>query len=144
MLLSIEPLLVARIESALDVPGLKVLTPADLAGVTTLAQHAPAVHVVYDGFSVREDKGLVEITERWLTVVAVRNVKSARSGEDARQDAGPIMDALFFALLGWQPAGVRPLEAVTPPRPGFNAGFGYFPLAWSARLKKIPTPCPTV
>lgn len=141
-LLAIEPQLAERIGQRVAVPALKVLTAAALSGVTENAQPTPAVHVVYDGFSVREEKGLVEIVERWITVVAVRNVRSPRGGEDARQDAGPILDAVFAALLGYQPAGVKPLLPANPPRPYFNAGFAYFPLAWSARLKKIPMPCP--
>lgn len=142
--MALEPLLVARIQGLVDVPGLKVLTAAQLAGVGENAQHVPAIHVVYNDFTAREDKGLVEIVERWLTVVAVRNVRSAKSGTDARQDAGPILDALFSALLGWQAPGVKPLLPLTPPRPDFNAGFGYFPLAWEARLKKFPLPCPSI
>jgi hypothetical protein len=141
-LLALEPELVARIESALQVPRLKVLTRADLAGIKAASQPAPAVHVVYDGPGFSADGNSVEITERWFTVVVVRNLRSTASGEDARADAGPILDALFNALYGWQPTGVKPLLPVTPPRPGFDAGMGYFPLAWSARLKKIHMPCP--
>lgn len=140
--MSIEPLLVARIGQTVKVPSLKVITASELAGVKENAQPVPAVHVIYDGFTVHEDKGLVEIVERWLTVVAVRNLKTARSGEDVRQDAGQILAALFESLLGWQADGVKPLLPTNPPRPGFNAGYGYFPLAWSARLKKISMPCP--
>jgi hypothetical protein len=139
--LAIEPLLVARISQRVIVPGLKVITAADMAGIKENAQPVPAVHVIYDGCTMREEKGLVEIVERWITAVAVRNLKSTRSGEDARQDAGQIMDAVFAALLGWQADGVKPLLPADPPRASFNAGFGYFPLAWSARLKKIPMPC---
>lgn len=141
--LALESALVTHIGSTLNVPNLKVLTAADLAGVQESGQHVPAVHVVYGGCGIKDSQGRVEITENWLTVVAVRNVKTARSGEDARADAGPILDALFMALLGWQSTGVKPLLPITPPRPGFKAGFGYFPLAWSARLDKISMPCPT-
>jgi hypothetical protein len=142
--MDLEPRLVERIRQSVDVTGLKILNGAELAGVKEASQPTPAIHVIYDGFTAREDKGLVEIVERWITVVAVRNVRSARSGEDARQSAGPIMDALFHALLGWQTDGIKPLLPANPPRPGFAAGFGYFPLAWSARLKKIPMPCPSM
>lgn len=141
--LALEPDLVQRIETAVIVPGLKVLTAAQLAGVQANAQPVPAVHVIYDGFAtLRAENGLAEIVERWLTVVAVRNVRSARSGADARADAGPILDGVFAALYGWQVSGVKPLQPILPPRPGFDAGFGYYPLAWAARLAKIPQPCP--
>lgn len=142
--LAFESALTARIESAVIVPGLKVLTRSQLSGVQAASQPVPAVHVIPDDFAVTEDKGLVEIVERWLTVVVVRNVRNAASGEDARADAGPIMDAVFTALLGWQTDGVKPLLPAKAPGHGFTAGFGYFPMAWSARLKKIPMPCPTL
>lgn len=73
--LALEPVLVARLAATVTAPSLKILAAAQLAGVAENAQPAPALHVVYDGFSVRDDKGLIEIVERWLTVVAVRNVR---------------------------------------------------------------------
>lgn len=141
-MLAVEPLLVERLQAALGGMGVRVFRAADLSGVAQASQAAPAVHVVPDGFDIREERGLVEISERWLTVIVVRNVRSAKSGEDARQDAGPILDAAFAALLGWIPVEtVKPLLPSTPPRPVFNAGMGYFPLAWQVRLRKINLPC---
>lgn len=143
--LAIEPEIVARLRAAVDVTNLKVLNAADLAGMQAAAQHVPAVHVIFDGFAtLRAEDYRVEVVERWLTVIAVRNVASAARGEDARADAGPIMDQVFAALLGFQAAGCKPLIPTQPPRPGFAAGYGYFPLAWLARAAKIAMPCPSL
>jgi hypothetical protein len=147
MFLAFEPMLVARIEATIKTPGLKVLTAADLAGVSAQAQHAPAVQVIFDGWRLAEANGLTTVTERWLTVVAVRNARSQITGFDTRGNAAPILDALFAALNGWQAEidgrRVKPLRPVTPPRPGFDAGFGYYPLAWEAHLPDQVAPCPT-
>lgn len=130
--LALEPLIAARIRSVVVTPGLKVLAAADLAGLKANAQPSPAVHVIQGGHSVAVDGWLATITETWLTVVAVRNVRDAATGAAMRTDAGPILDALFAGLFGWRVDGVKPLVPAKPPRPGFEAGFGYFPLAWEA------------
>lgn len=139
--LQLETILKARVRAAVAVPGLKVLGAPELAGVKANAQPTPAVHVVFDGFAeLTEERGVLRVAERWLTVLAVRNARSTRSGDDAREDAGPILDALFAALHGWTAPGVKPLIPAVPPLPGFDAGFAYFPLAWIAR-RTLVVPC---
>ncbi len=146
-LLALEPLLLARIEAAMPVANLKVLSAADLDGVTEAAQHSPAVHVVPYGLRLVEQGTLITPVETWLTVLAVRNVRSQQSGRDARGDAAALLDTLFAALHGWQGEingqRLKPLRPVTPPRAGFRAGFGYFPLAWEAQLPALVAPCST-
>lgn len=135
-LLSVEPLIVARLSASVTVPGVKILAVPDLAGVQAASQPVPAVHVVFGGFeSVSAAQGIADVVERWLTVVVVRNVRAAAAGADARADAGSLLDAVFAALAGWQPAGYPPLLPVTPPQAGYDAGFGYFPLAWQVRTR---------
>lgn len=143
--MALEPLLIERINDRLrHIPALKILSGADLAGIDERAQPVPAVHVIFGGHQERVQDHLVERVERWLTVVAVRNARSQVSGQDARADAGPILTDLHAALLGWQPKGVKPVQPAAAPRPGFSAGFGYFPLAWEARFAKYPMPCPAI
>ena len=143
--MAVEPLMVTRLESALsDIPGIKVFTAQDIDAVSARGQHSPAVHVVYAGPDVSERDGLVEVVERWYTVVAVRNSADQVGGQKAREAAGPIMDAVWSALFGWSPAdGIKALQPVSPPSPGWLNGFGFYPLAWNVRAKKISYPCPT-
>lgn len=132
----------ARLAEAVALPGLKVLAAPDLDGIQAASQPVPAVHVVFGGFErIESAQGLVEVVERWLTVVVVRNVRAAHQGADARADAGGLMDAVFAALNGWQPAGYQPLAPGAPPTAGYASGYGYFPLAWRVwRRARIPCP----
>lgn len=132
--LGVEPQLVARLVAGVNVAGLKVLSAPELDGIVAASQPVPAVHVVFGGFERLEaERGLIEAVETWLTVIVVRNVRAANRGADTRADAGAIMDAAFAALNGWHPEGYRPLLPATPPAGGYEAGFGYFPLAWRVR-----------
>ena len=70
-------------------------------------------------------------SQRWLTVVAVRNVASIRTGEPARQEAGGFLLQLLQTLPGWRPSPEHgPLVRIAAPRPGYDRGLGYFPLAF--------------
>ena len=139
--LAAEPLLTARlIERLADLdPVPAVLSAADLAGVAEEQQVTPAVHLVYGGHRIAQDtaQGLVvELEQTWHTVVAVRNVRTTRSGQAARADAGVIMDTVFGAFSGWKPgAGMRALRPTNPPRAGYSKGFIYYPLSWMLRLQ---------
>ena len=130
--LALEPLLIARIKAA--VPGFRaVLGMADLASMQEAGQTTPAAHVIYQGDAYPPGAGsstrLVEQT--WLVVVAVRNVRDTVGGSAAREEAGVLISQVLTALSGWRCAPEeKPLTLVTPPRPGFNAGYAYFPLAF--------------
>lgn len=132
--LRIEALLRARIEAS--VAGLKaVLGAADLAGVSEAAQITPAVHVLYDGDEVVTrggDSVAVAVNQRWLVVVAVRNVRNQATGDAARAEAGELIWEVLRAVQGWQPAAdLGPLARVNGPAPAYISGFAYFPLAFN-------------
>jgi hypothetical protein len=135
--LELEPLLIDRLRSVLP-PEVHVLTAAELASVAEDKQRTPAVHVVYDGFDViQEGSGglAVEIEQRWLTVISVRNMGAYRSGALVREDAGPILTAVFERLTGWPPGGeMERLRPARPPNAAYSQGFGYFPLLWRYRI----------
>jgi hypothetical protein len=139
--LSVEPLIVSRLEERLAVlaPSPKVLTAPDLAGVAEEQQVTPAVHVVYGGMRITQDQAegaIVELEQTWFTIVTVRNVRDVRSGSANRVDAGPILDAVFTALTGWRPEqSTRRLRPTNAPRPGYSKGYGYYPLAWTLRMQ---------
>lgn len=134
--LAAEALIVARLQEALaDLPRLKVLTVADLAGVQQQAQHTPAVQVLYAGDQVpggaATDRGNYHaLRQRWMAVVAVRSVRRQASGQAAREQAGPILSRTLQALAGWRPGqGYGPLVRINAPAPVFRpGGYGYFPL----------------
>ncbi|WP_219211932.1 phage tail terminator protein [Variovorax boronicumulans] len=134
--LSVEPLMVARLNAALSglSPAVHVLTAADLADVAEARQPVPAVHVIYDGFRVVEARGdglVYRLEHTWLAVTATRNVANTRTGAAARRDASALMAKAGAALAGFVPTGFsNPLRVTTPPRPGFRTGYQYLPLAF--------------
>lgn len=141
-MLAAESLLVARLQERLAHldPRPHVVTAPDLAGVAEEQQFTPAVHVVYAGHRIAQEQGngqIVEIEQTWHTVVAVRNVRSVRSGAAARADASVIMAAVFRALAGWKPdmPNVRALRPANSVSAGYTTGFGYYPLSWTLRMQ---------
>ncbi|MEW6490766.1 MAG: hypothetical protein AB1578_22995 [Thermodesulfobacteriota bacterium] len=135
--LSAEALIVARLQS--KVAGVKaVLSAADLDGVAESAQVTPAVHVVFGGYrpTQERDEGRVQESEQvWIAVVAVRNLRTPKTGEHARETAGELCADVLAALQGWRPSAEhQPLKLAPGPRPGFSKGYGYFPLAFTTRV----------
>lgn len=148
-LTALEPLIVQRLRARLPQSGpgkVEVLTAADLANIAEGSQPSPAVHVVLQGVSVAETRGdgrAARLRQTWLAVVAVRNLRDAKTGSAARADAGAIAAVVAGALMGWQPEGAAaPLQLVTPPGAGYSAGYMYLPLAFSADVVVQQTPDP--
>ena len=79
-----EPHIVARLKEQL--PGVHVLTAADLAATKEESQLVPAVHVIWNGFRLlesRADGKASRLDHTWLVVSAVRNVRTLKSAEPA-------------------------------------------------------------
>ena len=134
--LALEPHLLALIAQAVQgmSPAVHVLTSADLADVKESAQKTPAVHLIYGGYRIAEDLGTAwRLAHKWYAVVVVRNVAGARSGQAARQDAGPMVARVVGALVGASvPGATRPLTLVSPPPATYRAGHQYIPSAFEA------------
>lgn len=141
--LALESALVERLKAKLPA-GVHVLTGADLDGVSEGSQPTPAVHVVYQGYRVietRPDGRAARVEQVWLAVVAVRNVRDARTGAAARADAGALGDGVISALMGWQPVGTSsPLKLAQAPRAGYSAGHFYLPMAFTTETTVKGTP----
>ena len=144
--LALEPHLLALIAQAVQgmSPAVHVLTSADLADVKESAQKTPAVHLVYGGFRIAEDMGASWLLQhKWYAVVVVRNVATQRSGQAARQDAGPMVTQVMGGLAGAQvPGATRALTLATPPPASYRAGHQYIPSAFEAEtiFRKLQNP----
>ena len=132
-----EPHIVTRLKEALAGlhPAVHVLTAADLARVKEADQPTPAVHVVWNGFKVleaRADGAAARLDHTWLVVAAVRNVRTLKTGEDARTAAGELAARAGAALMGFRPPNVQgPMRLAPAPGSGISpAGFMYLPLAF--------------
>jgi hypothetical protein len=114
---------------------------ADLEGVIAAGQRLPAVYVLYAGERVPAGEqshrgGVAHVDQRWYVVLALRNVRDTQHGSAWRRDAGPMLAALNAALQGWRAAPeFQPLQKTSAPAPMYTAGYGYFPLAYTARIK---------
>lgn len=114
----------------------RVLTAADLAGVQSLAQLAPAVFVVFVQETNVTPKGggrASEITQLWSVVVNVRNVRQIDSGEGVRGDVGPVIASVIRGVSGWSPGeGWAAFQHVRAPyRMSYRDGVLQFPLAFT-------------
>lgn len=139
-LMLLEPQIMDRLSEQLaDLnPKVHVLAAADLGGVTEATQVTPAVHVVYQGYRIvdnRSDGKAARLEQTWLAIVATKNVKTTRSGAAARADAGLIAGRVAKALMGFKAcAASKPLRLVQGPGAGFSNGFAYLPLAFVAEV----------
>jgi len=135
----IESALVARLVAQLKVPGLvrEVYAQVDYERVTEQAMVTPSVAVIYSGYYLGDKVGTAgvirEVGFNWLVVVNVRNARSTATGQGVRDEASPIFDAVLEALLGFRPSPKhKPLQLEPAPGAALNdAGFGYYPLAFS-------------
>lgn len=142
--LALEQILIERLRALLPAH-VHVLSAADLAAVTEATQSTPAVHVLYRNYRPGTPKpaGRVETTQDWLTVVAVRNLRSLASGDQVRDAAGPLLAQVVDALDRYQPgAGFGSLALADAPPAGYSAGHGYFPLGWRVSVKLTARPGP--
>lgn len=137
--LALEQLLVERLRQA--VPEFRdVLGMSDLAAMQESGQITPAAHVIYQGDAIPSGSSAGQgaaqmVVQTWLVVIAVYSARDTGGGAGSREEAGPLISAVLDALSGWAPGnGFRPLTRVNAPRPGFNAGYAYFPLAFEARM----------
>lgn len=135
--LAIESALVERLKARLPT-GVHVLTRADLASVAEGSQPTPAVHVVYQGYRVQEnrpDGRAARVQQTWLVVIVVRNVRDAASGQAARGDAGDLAESVMSALMGWRPEIVnKAIKLANAPASGYRAGLLYLPLAFELEV----------
>lgn len=140
-LFDLEPAILERLRERLAglQPPVKLLTAADLDGVSENSQFTPAVHLIYRGYSVaetlRSDNSAARITQEWLAVVATRSQKALRAGDAARENGGAIAMAVCSALMGFKPAGAsKPMKLANAPDAGYSAGFHYLPMAFEAEM----------
>ncbi|WP_343590121.1 hypothetical protein [Paracidovorax wautersii] len=137
--LAAETGIVAQVQAIAQAPGTAwarlVGTRKHLADVAEEMQVTPAVYVVYDGFAVlpSSDEFTLQLSHRWLVVLALGHAASQREAAQLNQAAGPYMGQLLIGLNGHQVPGCpERLVAATPPRPYYSpARFAYFPLLFT-------------
>lgn len=121
---------------------LDVVSVPDLSLVRDVVKQSPSGVVMWDGDevvtgaggSVSEGEGQA-VDQRWMLLVAIKNVRGLVSGSGARQEAGPLLMQTISTFAGWKPGeGYRPMRRMSGPRPGVFAGFAYFPVVFATRM----------
>ena len=129
---SLERLIEERLKQELS-DSVLVLRAANIQGIPR--QYSQSVYVIPQALQVNEQRrGQVALAESVYVVAVIRNASTQLSSADSMDDAGPLMTSIVQALLGWVPAdGYESLEMSNAPVPEFEAGFGYYPLAFTTR-----------
>lgn len=137
-----EQRIVDRLRAKLGTTPAHVL--AELERVPELRQKAPAVFVIYDGYTVgdRVEPGHVQsITQDWYVVCATKSAKGAGDTSAARDAASDLCSQVLAALLGYPLGGGAYMKLADAPGPEYDGGFCYVPLAFTTRatFKGDPT-----
>lgn len=133
MFQAVEQIIIDRLRAKL--PDVTVEPLRELERVPELRQKAPAVFVIYDGYTVGQSLGptgaIQQITQDWYVVVATKSAKGNGNVNAARDQAGEICEQVLDALLGFHLGGGRYLRLSDAPGPEYDAGYCHVPLAFS-------------
>lgn len=108
----------------------------EIERVPELRQKAPAVWIIYDGYSVGEriaPTGQVQqVRQEWLVVVAAKSAKDQGGVDAARDQAGDMCEQVLVALLGYHLGGGQYLRLEDAPGPEYDGGYVHVPLSFSS------------
>jgi hypothetical protein len=129
----VEQTILERLRDKL--PGVTVEPLRELERVPELRQKAPAVFVIYDGYtvgqSVTQTGSIQQITQEWYVVIATKSARGNGDVNSARDQAGQMTEQVLAALLGFHLGGGRYLRLSDAPGPEYDAGYVHVPLAFS-------------
>ncbi len=134
--IDLEGLIVARLEARVTaLPAGRVLTLPDMTAIDERAQVTPALHLVFAGEHASEPpRGAIQqiATQQWIVIVAVRSAEDILTGAGARAAAGPLVEAVNQALIGWVPGPeYEPMFRTGGLRTTYRKGFLYYPQAFA-------------
>jgi phage gp37-like protein len=131
----VEAQIIARLVERVPA-GTFVGTLDDLERVPELRQKAPAVWVIYDGYSIAERltaaAGVVLIRQDWYVVVASKSARGAGATETAKTASSELAQTVIEALLGFNLGGGKYLQMEQAPGPEYDGGYCHVPLAFSS------------
>jgi len=137
-LLVAEELIIERLENTID--DIKILSTADLSGVTERSQIIPAIHVVYAGYKLetegQQSQSMAFIRQKWITMIVDRDIRSIKNGKTISPNAGIVHSQIIKSLFGYQLSpdhSFMRLESPQPPRYANN--FAYYPIPFSTKIQ---------
>lgn len=133
MFAEVEQKILERLRERL--PGITVEPLRELERVPEMRQKAPAVWVIYDGFTVGNSSpnvpGVQQIVQEWYVVVAAKSARGNGDTTAASDQASELCGQVLAALLGYHLGGGRYLRLSDAPGPEYDAGYCHVPLAFS-------------
>lgn len=150
--LGLEPLLIARLADQVQIdnapvdvfPYKDLPTKGGADGEPIL--RAPSLIVTFDGYRVLQaSANKARVQQLWSVAICVANVRD-RARVGAREDAGPIIDQVIYALLGWFPQPLaalqyKRLELANPLyQPEYRERFSLFPLTFTTERAVVGAP----
>lgn len=120
--------------------GTTVLPMRELERVPENRQKAPAVFVIFDGYSVGEaivPTGQIQrVTMEWYVVAVAKSARGNGNTDAARDAASALCEGILQALLGYdvgKPSGEggKFLRLSDAPGPEYDGGYCHVPLAFT-------------
>lgn len=120
--------------------GTTVLPMRELERVPEYRQKAPAVFVIFDGYSVGEaivPTGQIQrVTMEWYVVAVAKSAKGNGNTDAARDAASALCEQVLQALLGYDVGkdageGGKFLRLSDAPGPEYDGGYCHVPLAFT-------------
>lgn len=133
MFAEIEAAIVARLVAYLPA-GVHVAPLHELERVPELRQKAPAVWVIYDGYSVGSSTppgNVQQVRQEWYVVIAAKSARGAGAVDAARDEAAALCEKVLEALLGFHLGRGRYLQLQDAPGPEYDGGYCHVPLAFT-------------
>lgn len=128
-----------------DGPALHIGPIRELERMPELRQKAPAIWVVYNGYSPAATPGPLApgvqlISLDWYVVATAKSARGNGEGNAARDEAAKITDFVLESLLGFEFGDGKRLRLSEAPGPEYDSGYCFVPLAFacSATFKGKP------
>lgn len=133
--LAAEQLIIERLREELP-SDIKLQELPDVESAEAVSGRESTVLIIYDGYQAG-DGPFIEVDQRWLTVIVVRDTKDVKTGQAARIAAGKLADQVIKALHDFRPTGYMAMKLATSPAgPAYDSGRYYLPLAWTTKRKE--------
>lgn len=137
MFKDVETAIVNRLKDKMPA-GVTVVTLADLARVTEYRNKAPAVFVVYEGFSPAATPGpsvpgVQAIELQFVVVVTTKNAAGNGIGTAARDESASLEEVVVTSLIGHHVGGGKYLRLSPSPGAEYDPGYSYTPIAFTCQ-----------
>jgi hypothetical protein len=116
----------------------------ELERVPEYRQKAPAVWVIYDGYTLGDripaPGRTQQIVQQWYVVIATKSARGSGEVDAARDAASELVETVLDALIGHHLGGGSYLRLEEAPGPEYDGGYCHVPLAFSnaATFKGTP------